>query len=67
MKSELLAKSPLLLLPLGALFLFLAVFLGVLAVTMKRRAGAYGTVERLPLEGDEESVSVQSHREGERR
>ncbi|MBX3197888.1 MAG: hypothetical protein KF894_07060 [Labilithrix sp.] len=53
MKSELLARSPLLILPLGALFLFLVVFLTVLFVTMKRRAPAYDPVARLPFEDDE--------------
>ncbi|MBX3260492.1 MAG: hypothetical protein KIS78_12485 [Labilithrix sp.] len=53
MKSELLARSPLLILPLCALFLFLVVFLTVLFVTMKRRAPAYDPVARLPFEGDE--------------
>jgi hypothetical protein len=54
MKSDLLAKSPLLLLPLGALFIFLAVFIGVLVFTMKRGRQAYEPVARLPLddEGD---------------
>ena len=40
MKSELLARSPLLVLPLVALFLFVAVFLAMLVVTMKKRAPA---------------------------
>jgi hypothetical protein len=54
MKSELLAKSPLLLLPLGALFVFLAVFIAVVAITLKRRQHAYDALARLPLdeEGD---------------
>jgi hypothetical protein len=53
-KSDLLAKSPLLLLPLGALFIFLAVFVGVVVVTLLRRQRAYDPVARLPLddEGD---------------
>ncbi|MBS2018880.1 MAG: hypothetical protein JST00_38790 [Deltaproteobacteria bacterium] len=54
MKSELLAKSPMLALPLVALFLFLAIFAVVFFVTMKKRAPAYDPVARLPLddEGD---------------
>lgn len=56
MKSELLAKSPLLALPLVALFLFLAIFAVVLVVTMGRKASAYASVERLPLD-DEPSRS----------
>ncbi len=52
MKSELLAKSPLLGLPLLALFLFLAVFFGALLVTMKRGSAAYAPLERLPLDDE---------------
>ena len=53
MKSELLSKSPLLALPLIALFLFIAVFIGVFVVTMKKRAPAYDPLARMPLEDDE--------------
>ncbi|MBX3220588.1 MAG: hypothetical protein KF795_08725 [Labilithrix sp.] len=53
MKSELLARSPLLILPLVALFLFLIVFLTVLFVTMQRKAPAYDPVARLPFEDDD--------------
>lgn len=55
MKSELLAKSPMLALPLIALFLFFAVFAVVIIVTMKKRAPAYDPIARLPLDdqGDE--------------
>lgn len=35
MKAELLAKSPMLLLPLVALFFFLAVFVGIFVLTMR--------------------------------
>jgi hypothetical protein len=59
-KSELLAKSPLLLLPLAALFVFLAVFLVVIVVTMKKRAPAYDPVARMPL--DEPKVGRQAER-----
>lgn len=54
MKSELLARSPLLALPLLALFLFLVVFFTVFVVTMRRSAHAYEGVARLPIddEGD---------------
>jgi hypothetical protein len=52
MKTELLAKSPMLALPLAALFLFLAIFLAVLVVTMRRRGPAYEAVARLPLDDD---------------
>ena len=50
MKSELLAQSPLLALPLLAFFLFLVVFVTVVVVTMTRKARAYEPVERLPFE-----------------
>jgi hypothetical protein len=55
MKSELLsllAKSPLLALPIFAFVLFMAVFLTVLFVTMSRRARAYDPVAQLPLDDD---------------
>ncbi len=51
MKSELLARSPLLILPLGALFFFLVVFLAVVVVTLRRKS--YEAVAQLPLEDDE--------------
>lgn len=54
MKSELLAKSPMLALPLVALFLFLAVFAVILIVTMKKRAPAYDPLARLPLDDEGE-------------
>lgn len=63
MKSEMLAKSPLLALPLGALFFFLFVFLAVLVVTMRRRS--YDVVARLPLELDDDAHAPDSiEREG---
>jgi len=52
MKSELLAKSPMLALPLVALFLFLAVFAVVFVVTMKKRAPAYDPLARMPLDDE---------------
>jgi hypothetical protein len=52
----LLAKSPLLLLPLGALFVFLAIFAGVVFVTMRRRARTYDAMAHLPLADDAEGV-----------
>ena len=52
MKSELLAKSPMLALPLIALFLFIAVFVAMFVVTMRKRAPAYDPLARLPLEDD---------------
>lgn len=53
MKSELLAHSPALALPLIALFLFVAVFFGVCFVTMRKKTGAYDPIASMPL-GDEE-------------
>ena len=53
MKADLLATSPLLVLPLVALFLFLAIYLGILFITMRKKADAYDPIARLPLDGDE--------------
>lgn len=50
MKSELLARSPLLALPLIAFFLFLVVFVTVFLLTMSKKARAYDEVARLPLD-----------------
>jgi hypothetical protein len=53
-KTELLMKSPLLALPLFALFLFLGMFLVMLVITARRRARTYDAVASLPLdEGDD--------------
>jgi hypothetical protein len=54
MKSDFLAKSPLLALPLGALFLFLIIFLTVVVITMRRRAPAYDPIARLPLDEEDD-------------
>jgi hypothetical protein len=51
-KSELLAKSPMLALPLVALFLFLAVFAVVVVVTMRRRAASLDPIARMPLDDE---------------
>ena len=57
MKSELLAKSPLLALPIFALFLFLAVFLAILVVTARRRTSSLERVASLPLnDGDDATI-----------
>ena len=53
MHKDLLIHSPVLGLPLGALFLFLAVFLVVVVRTMRRTAATYSDVEQLPLTKDE--------------
>ena len=52
MKSELLARSPLLILPLIALFLFIIVFTAMFIATMKKRAATYDPLARMPLEDD---------------
>jgi hypothetical protein len=55
MKSELLAKSPLLALPLVAFVLFVVVFVAVVIVTMRRRSEAYEPIAKLPLaDGDDD-------------
>ena len=56
MKSELLSHRPALALPLVALFLFVAVYLGVFVLTMGKKRGAYDPIARMPLgdaEGDD--------------
>lgn len=55
MKSDLLAKSPLLALPLVAFVLFLAVFAFIFVATMRKRAQAYEPVSRMPLADDHAS------------
>ena len=62
MKSELLAKSPLLVLPLVALVLFLAVFIAMFIVTMKKRAPAYDPLARMPLEDDQDEAGKKGQR-----
>lgn len=52
MKSEFLARSPLLMLPLVALFFFLVVYLAVVVLTMSRKAKAFDPVASLPLDDD---------------
>ena len=66
MKSDLLAllaKSPLLALPLVALFLFVAVFVAMFIVTMKKRATSYEPLARLPFE-DEDLSDREEAQEG---
>lgn len=50
MKSELLARSPMLILPLVALFLFIVVFTAMFIMTMRKRAPTYDPLARLPLD-----------------
>jgi cbb3-type cytochrome oxidase subunit 3 len=61
-KSELLAKSPMLALPLIALFLFMVVFAVIFVVTMKKRAPAYDPLARMPLDEDEDPPHAQMTR-----
>lgn len=49
MHKELLQQSPLLMLPIAAMFVFLAVFISVLVRTMSKRASAYDATAALPL------------------
>jgi hypothetical protein len=46
-----------LLLPLVALFLFIAVFAAGFIITMKKRAPAYDPLARMPLDDDEKGAS----------
>ena len=52
MLRELVTRSPILTLPLFALFLFLTVFVGNLIRTYGRRASFYDEVARLPIDED---------------
>jgi hypothetical protein len=52
MHRELLAQSPLLILPLVAMFLFMAVWVVAAARTMLRSRAETDEAARLPLEGD---------------
>jgi len=54
MLRDLVTRSPILTIPLAALFLFLTVFVANLVRTYARRASAYDPIARLPL--DEEST-----------
>lgn len=53
MYKALLAGSPLLSLPLVALFIFLVVFVTVVIKTMMKKAAAYAVVADLPLAEEE--------------
>ena len=50
MYKDLLARTPLLALPLFAMFVFMAVFVAVTLVTLTRRKRAYDAVAHLALE-----------------
>jgi cbb3-type cytochrome oxidase subunit 3 len=49
MDKELLSHTPLLALPIFAMFVFLAIFVGVCAVTLGRKRRAYDEVADLAL------------------
>lgn len=53
MKTEFLARSPLLALPLFALVLFIIVFTAVLVKTLRKKAPAYDPLANLPLDDGE--------------
>jgi hypothetical protein len=53
MYKDLLTHTPLLALPIMAMFVFLAVFVLVGARTLTHRRGAYGDVASLPIEVDD--------------
>ncbi len=56
MLRELLQHTSLIHLPIGAMFLFLAIFVGVVARTFSRRAAEFDALARAPLgEGDGEA------------
>jgi len=54
MLRDLVTRSPILSVPLFALFLFLTVFIGNLIRTYGRRASFYDDVARLPIDSDED-------------
>ena len=58
MKSDLLATSPLLVLPLVALFFFLLVFAAVVIDTMRRKT--FAPVAALPLDDEETKLDPQA-------
>ncbi|MCU0686142.1 MAG: CcoQ/FixQ family Cbb3-type cytochrome c oxidase assembly chaperone [Polyangiaceae bacterium] len=56
MLRELLQHTPLTHLPLGAMFLFLAVFVGVVVRTFSRRATEFDALARAPLGSEDEGA-----------
>jgi hypothetical protein len=60
----LLAKSPLLALPLVALFLFIMVFVAMFVVTMRKRALAWEPIARMPLEDEDVNAERDDAQEG---
>jgi cbb3-type cytochrome oxidase subunit 3 len=53
MHKDLLAQSPLLILPLAALLIFFAVFVVVVLRTMARRSSEYARAAALPLDHED--------------
>ena len=49
MHRELLSQSPLLIMPIVAMFVFIGVFIAVLVRTMSKRASAYDAIAASPL------------------
>ena len=54
MYKDLLAHTPLLALPIFAMFMFLTVFVVVVVRTLTRHRGAYAEVSAIPVENDHE-------------
>ncbi len=54
MYRDLLAHTPLLALPIFAMFVFLTVFATAIVWTLTRRRNTYAMVAALPLENDDE-------------
>ncbi len=64
MHRELLSQSPLLILPIVAMFVFIAVFIAVLVRTMSKRASDYDAIAGSPLcESMPEPLSQETHHE----
>lgn len=57
MATDFFAKSPVLYLPMIALFLFMLVFVGIIVRTYWKRAAEFDELARMPLDEKEEGVS----------
>ena len=64
MHSELLAHSPLLILPLAALLIFFGVFVAVVVRTMAKRPPEYARAAALPLGDENPGVQEDRHDRG---
>lgn len=67
MKSDLLAKSPLLALPLLAFVLFVAVFLVMFVMTMRKRPETVDRFARMPLDDRDPEGAPELDVDGDRR